>query len=561
MMAGMNKQLTLEEAVSRAVGTGDQIVFSFSHNRAHAAAFEVARQFRDSHCLDLVGTGLIEYAAVLVAAGVVKRMESSFLGTSYPAPAPARVLGEAVADGDGHDPHWTNLTMTLRLMAGALGWPFVPVRSLLGSGLGGGAGRAVLDDPFGSGPVQVIAPLVPDVAFVHGAIADTLGNTVVYGPHGEDLWGAWAARRVVVTAEKVVSPEAFRALGHRPGLPGNRVTWVAEVPYGAHPQALFVWNDDGVRPYAEDYPLRAELRRLARDPSALRAWVEEWIFQGDHDSYLERLGRGRLEALHLAMETTPLPEVAAADLPVSREERAAVVAVRETLERVRSGSHELLFAGIGLSHIAAWAAEELCRRQGLPAMLVAETGLYGFRPAPGDPYLFNPPNTRSSLFHSDFLHTLGVLGGPTANGCLTLLGAGQVDRFGNINSSQSAKGGFLVGSGGANDLVNGNSDCLIVMPAGPGRLVEQLPFVTSPAGHLVAVATEFGLLEPAPESGELEIAAVIAAPEEVAAVTRSFVAACGWPVRVREPLRCLAPPAAAELALLRRFDPERILLG
>lgn len=558
----MNKLVSLSEAVSSSVKPGDQIIFSFSHNRPHAAVFEVARQFRDSHSLDLVGTGLIEYASILYSAGVVRRMQSAFMGNSFPSPAPARVLGEAISSEEGHDPHWTNLTMSLRLMAGAMGWPFVPVRSLMGSGLGNGDGRAVVDDPFGSGPVQVVSPLIPDVAFVHGVIADTLGNTVVYGPDGEDLWGAWAARKVVVTAEKVVSPEEFRRLGHRPGLPGNRVTWVSEVPYGAHPQAVFVWNEDGVRPYAEDYQMRAELRRLSRDPAAMRAWVEEWVFQGNHETYLARLGRDRLEALHLAALADEPEECAVqADIPCSPEECAAVLAMREAVARVENGSHELLFAGIGLSHIAAWAAEDVCHGKGLTAMLVAETGLYGFRPAKGDPYLFNPPNTRSSLFHSDFIHTLGVLGGPTAERCLTLLGAGQMDRKGNINSSMTANGTFLVGSGGANDLVSGNSDYMVVMPAGKGRLVDCLPFKTSPVGRLVAVATDLGLLELSSESGDLEISAVIADPDHVDDVVDALVKVCGWPVAVRKNLRQIVPPTPEELSLLRSFDPERKLLG
>jgi acyl CoA:acetate/3-ketoacid CoA transferase alpha subunit/acyl CoA:acetate/3-ketoacid CoA transferase beta subunit len=560
--ASANKLVSLAEAVKRAVRPGDQVIFSFSHNRPHAAVFEVARQFRDSRSLELVGTGVIEYASVLCAAGAVRRMQSAFLGNSFPSPAPARILAEAVTTEEGHDPHWTNLTVCLRLMAGALGWPFVPVKSLMGSDLGTGAGRAVVEDPFGSGPVQVISALVPDVAFVHGVVADTLGNTVVYGPDGEDLWGAWAARRVVVTAEKVVSPEEFRQLGHRPGLPGHRVAWVAEVPYGAHPQAVFVWNDDGVRPYAEDYPMRAELRRLSRDPAAMRAWVEEWVFGGTHDTYLARLGRERLEALHAAaVAAAPEPVSAPAGQPASPEERAAALAMREAAARVEGGSHELLFAGIGLSHIAAWAAEELCRRKGIPAMLAAETGLYGFRPAKGDPYLFNPPNSRSCLFHTDFIHTLGVLGGPRAERCLVLLGAGQMDRNGNINSSMTDKGGFIVGSGGANDLVSGNSDYMVVMRAGSSRLVERLPFTTSPVGRLVAVATDRGLLEPSPETGDLEITAVMAEPDRMDEATAAFVRECGWPVAVRRDLRRLAPPTSEEVALLRSFDPERKLLG
>ncbi|PLX40374.1 MAG: 3-oxoacid CoA-transferase [Deltaproteobacteria bacterium] len=558
----MNKHVTLADAVRETVTPGAQIIFSFSHNRAHAAAFEVARQFKDTEALELVGTGLIEYASVLASAGAIKRMESAFMGNSYPAPAPAKVLCDMVESGGGHDPNWTNLTLPLRLMAGAFGWPFIPVHSLLGSGLGEGKGRAEIENPFGEGSVGVIAPLVPDVAFVHGAIADTHGNTVVYGPHGEDLWGAWAAKKVVVTAEKVVDPEEFRKLGPRPGFPGHRVTRVVEVPYGAHPQAQFVWNDDGVRPYAEDYEMRSELRRLSRKPDEMRAWVEEWVFGQTHESYLERLGKDYLEELNTAAFMEADSNFTAPDTgPPTPEEVAATVAMREAVSKVVGEGYELLFAGIGLSHIAAWAAEELCRAKGYHPMLVAETGLYGFRPAKGDPYLFNPPNTRSSLFHSDFTHTLGILGGPRSERCLTMLGAGQMDSRGNVNSSWIGGKNFIVGAGGANDLVKGNSDYMVVMPASSRRLIENVDFVTSPVGSLACVATDLGILELSKETGELEIAAVVTPPGKLAEGIEKFRGACGWDVKVKADPRRLNEPEPGELALLRSFDPEKKLLG
>ena len=67
----MSKLTTLAEAVRASVAPGDTVLFSFTHNRSHAAAFEVARQFRDQRCLTLVATGLLEYASILVAAGAV----------------------------------------------------------------------------------------------------------------------------------------------------------------------------------------------------------------------------------------------------------------------------------------------------------------------------------------------------------------------------------------------------------------------------------------------------------------------------------------------------------
>lgn len=553
------KQVSLAQAVREQVKAGDTIHFVFSHNRSHAAVWEVARQFRDQRNLRLVATGLLEYASALCAAGVISHLESAFAGNTYPAPSPSRVLIEYFGKDDASDPNWTNLTMTLRLMAGALGWPFVPTTSLAGSDLAKGSGRAQIKNPFGDGTAMLLAPLCPDVAFVHAALADTDGNAVIYGPDAEELWGAYAARRVVVTAERVVTPDALRALGPRPGLPGHCVTAVVEAPFGAHPQAQFVWNEaDQVQPYAEDYAMRQTLRGLSRNEAAMRAWLEEWVFGLDHAGYLAKLGQQRLAQLH---DMTPPTASPAAFDKVTPQERAAVVAMREAIAAAASGSHDVFFAGIGVSHLAAWAAEASCRQQGLTVDLVAETGMYGFRPYQGDPYLFNYPNAKSSLMHSSFLRMLGALAGPNAQRVLVFLAAAQLDRQGSINSSRAANGQLIVGSGGANDLVNGGSDCLVVMPLLAGRMVDKLPFVTSPARRLRGVATDRGWLTPAHTGGDLQIATVMAEPDQEAQAVRDIQALCDWPIAASLNLQRIDPPTDAELAILRAFDPARVLLS
>lgn len=553
------KLRSLADAVREHVHANDTIHFVFSHNRSHAAVWEVARQFRDRHSLRLVATGLLEYASVLVAAGVVSSLESAFAGNTYPSPSPSRILISHFEKDAQSDPNWTNLTMTLRLMAGALGWPFVPTASLAGSDLEKGAARVQIDNPFGEGKAMLLAPLCPDVAFVHAALADTDGNAVIYGPDAEELWGAYAARRVIVTAERVVSPEQLRALGPRPGLPGHCVSAVVEAPFGAHPQAQFVWNaQDRVEAYAEDYAMRQTMRALSRDATAMRAWVEEWVFGLDHAGYLAKVGHQRLEQLH---DMTP-PKAAEATFDrVTAEELAAVVAMREAIAAATSGSHDVFFAGIGVSHLAAWAAEASCREQGVAVNLVAETGMYGFRPYKGDPYLFNYPNARSSLMHSSFFRMLGALAGPRAERVLVLLAAAQLDRHGSINSSQAANGQLIVGSGGANDLVNGGGDCIVVMPLRAGRLVERLPFVTSPARRLRGVATDRGWLAPATAGGDLQIVAVFAQKGGEAEAAREIQAMCDWPIEIAATLQRLDPPSPAELSALRAFDPARVLLS
>jgi len=557
----MSKLVFLHDAVARSVAPGTTLLFAFTHNRSHAAAFEVARQFRDRRCLTLAATGLLEYANILVAAGTVARLESAFAGSTYPAPTPSRVLQREINANTENDPDWTNLTMTLRLMAGAMGWPFVPTASLAGSGLWYERGRAKVADPFTGAPTTVIAALQPDVTFVHVPLADTLGNAIVHGPDAEESWGVWAAKRVVVTAERVVSPEELRRIGPRTGIPAHRVDFVVEAPFGAHPQGQFVWSDrEGVASYAEDYAFRQTLRSLSRDPVALRGWVEEWVFGSNHSAYLERLGSSRLEGLRQqAVAPTPAtPRDAGA--PASPQERAAVLAMRVAAAEAEAGRAQTFFAGIGLAHLAAWAAERRCRDAGIDVALIAETGMVGFRPIEGDPYLFNRPNAASSLFHNNFVQSLGVLAGPRARTCLAMLAAAQIDARGNINSSRSADGSFIVGSGGANDLGLGAAACLVVMPLMPGRFVETLPFMTTPIRHHAGVATDLGLFA-RDEQGLLQVRGVLCEPGAEAATLAEISVRCGRAFAAGSALERFDPPTPQELATLRRFDPQRAILA
>ncbi|MEO8296993.1 MAG: CoA-transferase [Burkholderiales bacterium] len=557
----MSKLVSLHDAVQRTVSPGATVLFACTHNRSHAAAFEVARQFRDQHSLHLVATGLLEYASVLVAAGAVARLESAFAGGTYPAPAPSKLLQQLVDASADNDNDWTNLTMTLRLMGGAMGWPFVPTHSLHGSGLWREHARARITDPFTGQATTVIQSLQPDVTFVHVPVADTLGNAIVHGPDAEESWGVWAGKRVVVTAERVVSPEELRQLGPRTGIAGHRVDWVVAAPFGAHPQGQFVWSEkEGVASYAEDYAMRQTLRKLCRDPKALREWVEEWVFGTDHAGYLAKLGTQRLEELR-RQAIDPVPAAPRdADAPASPEECAAILAMRVAADEAVAGRAHTLFAGIGLAHLAAWAAELQCREQGVDVTLIAETGMVGFRPISGDPYLFNRPNAASSLFHNGFVQTLGVIAGPGAKGCLAMLAAAQIDAQGNINSSRSTDGKFIVGSGGANDLGCGEAACMVVMPLKAGRFVETLPFTTTPVRHHAGVATDLGLLERGPD-GLLQVAGVTCAPGEEQATLAEINRRCERTFAVSATLRRFDPPTAQELARLRSFDPQRAILA
>ena len=147
-------------------------------------------------------------------------------------------------------------------------------------------------------------------------------------------------------------------------------------------------------------------------------------------------------------------------------------------------------------------------RDGIDVGLTAELGMLGYTPTPADPYIFNQrvfPHTASL---TDAQTVLGmVVGGPgtTVVGCL---GAAQVDREGNLNSTDIPGGPFLVGSGGANDVASRAAACVVVTIAHPQKLVERAGYVTSPGRNVVVVATDLGVLRK--HDGVLRIEAVAA---------------------------------------------------
>jgi acyl CoA:acetate/3-ketoacid CoA transferase beta subunit len=161
---------------------------------------------------------------------------------------------------------------------------------------------------------------------------------------------------------------------------------------------------------------------------------------------------------------------------------------------------------------------------------------------------------------ADARTVLGMLvGGPTTTtiGCL---GAAQVDRAGNLNSTQLSPERFLVGSGGGNDVASRAAECLAVTLLRPGRTPERVGYVTGPGERVRTVVTDLGVLRKA-DGDELRLAAVPAGSEPVAERVRRAVQACGWPLDTEREVGELAPVSAAEVAVLRGWDRHRWFLA
>jgi len=248
-----------------------------------------------------------------------------------------------------------------------------------------------------------------------------------------------------------------------------------------------------------------------------------------------------------------------AELAPSKWELAAAYGVRELESVTEACNADAVLAGAGVANLAAWVAVARARAQGRTLELTAELGLWGYTPTPADPYIFNHRVFPGSPMLADASTVLGMVVGGPGTRTVACLGAAQVDRDGNLNSTLIPGGPFLVGSGGANDVASRAEACVVVALARPDRLVERVGFVTSPGGRVTSVVTDLGVLRRI--DGTLQVAAVPSGPGPMADRVRALVDGCGWDVAVARSVSELAPVMTDEVLALRRYDPERLFLS
>jgi acyl CoA:acetate/3-ketoacid CoA transferase alpha subunit/acyl CoA:acetate/3-ketoacid CoA transferase beta subunit len=572
---GPDKVTTLEEAIGRHVSAGDTVYLGTAHGRANSLTRELTRQWwgrRPGFTLAAVGMGSPWTA--LIHGGLVRRAITTFLGEGYPFPAPQALISRAVLEGRLEVQNWSMLTFPLRLLAGAMGVPFLTTRSLLGSSMEEDNARSgdfiAADDPFGSeGRVGYVKALVPDVALIHGWAADRAGNLILAPPLNESLYGAMAARRgAVVTVERVVATEFIRRHAPLVKLPGQYVQAVVETPHGAHPGGMYGMNIPELEGYAEDLDWILECRKAFRKPETADAWIKEWILDvPTHEVYLAKLGYARIMAIKGRAQTDAwVSELEALSdrLPVgpavNGSERMVVAAARLLAEKARERGYRTFLAGIGNSNLAAWLAAYELKRDGVDVELMAEAGLVGYLPRPAEPFVFSFRNFPSCKMLTDILHVMGIFMGGRHNQCLGSLAAGQIDKHGNINSTIIPGASYITGSGGANDITSSAREVVVCLQQSPGRFVDKVPYITAPGRAVRTVVSDLGVYEKAAEHEELRLTGIFDDRPEDEAV-QAARAACGWNLEVAPRLRRFTPATEEELAMIRLFDPRRYFLG
>jgi len=153
-----------------------------------------------------------------------------------------------------------------------------------------------------------------------------------------------------------------------------------------------------------------------------------------------------------------------------------VAASREIVRAVRERGYRSILCGLGAAHLAAWLAESRLRAEGITVTLLTEVGAAGIRPLPGDPFLFALRNAPTAPMIADTLTVMGMFVGDERARCLGVFGAAQVDRQGNLNTTRLPDGGFLMGSGGANDVASTAQEAIVVARQSRARFVERVNY-------------------------------------------------------------------------------------
>ncbi len=563
-----SKLLPLKEAVRRCLKPEMKLHLAGGIGGPSAVICEIIRQYYGTTPdFVLIQSTLSGHALNLLHCNLVKKLIFSVCADISTSGRPSKIMQKVWAEKRVKLENWSLLSLQQGLMAGALGVSFMPTRSIARSSmaLDNKESFREIDDPFGGGAkTGIVKAINPDISIVHGCVADEQGNTILAVPYGDDLWGPLASSDgVLVTVEKIVPADFIKKYAALVKIPGHIVKAVSVAPLGLHPFSMANPGISGFNAYQADTEFLEDLHQAFSDSQNLDAWIKEWVIDcATPKDYLNKLGSGRVKALKqittrgaerhdFPVTSTPTPEP-----EYKPEEMMLIVAAREITRSMLEAKHRTILMGAGSRSIAVLLAYYQLEARGYELELITGNGQIGYEPQPAELALQSVAGVSSSKMLTDTITAQGVFVGGRNNKCLSVLGAGQIDRNGNLNSTTTAEGQFLVGSGGANDAANAR-EVIVILNQSKDRFPLSLPYVTCPGDRVTKVVSTMGVFTKAMGKAELHLAACLPASELPSLEDRikRVQDNCGWPLKLADKVEEVAKPTPDELKLLRWLVP------
>ncbi len=324
----VTKLVRMREAIASLVPDGCSVAMGLQLEQMipFAAAHEIIRQKRRG--LTLIGPIFDIFADQMIGAGCVERVIAAWVGNVMM--GSAYNFRRGVESGRVKVTNMTNYSISLALQAAAMGVPFLPTRTALGSDVAkGNEFFKEIQDPFyssvesptqaktglewatpangapGECPTQAnsglewatklhaVKALAPDVAIAHVHRADRDGNAHCWGNFGVMIEAVRAAKKVIIVAEEIVEPEVIASDPNRTVVPGFLVSAVVECRWGAHPSPV-----QGC--YKRDDAYFGQYHEQTKTPEDFERWAERWVYsREDRADYMNLLGACRAESLEV----------------------------------------------------------------------------------------------------------------------------------------------------------------------------------------------------------------------------------------------------------------------
>jgi glutaconate CoA-transferase subunit A len=289
-----NKLIPLADAVRRFAFNGMQYASGAAlpvGSDAIAFGRELVRQnIGDLHAIFHANTQQLN---LLCAVGAVIKAECGYTGLE--GFGFANGLRRSVESGQVVLEDYSNLAMAVRLLAGAMNWPFAPATVNIGSDVERRSAFApdespaqskipMIQDPFTGRPLGAFSPLKPDLAAIHVPLADPAGNAIMLGTEWSRFELSRAAKRVILIADNIVDTACMRQFPNLVRIPDLLVEAVVWWPFAAWPQA-----SPGV--YDGDEAHMKLMNQMLGSEDGTREYVERFVTPaGQRESYLELIG-------------------------------------------------------------------------------------------------------------------------------------------------------------------------------------------------------------------------------------------------------------------------------
>lgn len=297
----IDKRMTEAEAIDRFVHDGDYLGTELygTVRCPMSLVNEVVRQGKKD--LRIAGQGVLELD-MLLAASLVRELDITYIGLEVY--GVSNVLRREVESGRIINcVEWSNAAFALRFKATAMGVPFVPLRSMLGTDTLLYSSAKVVECPFTGYPICLVPALILDVGLIHVHRADKYGNAQIDGITGFAAEMARASKRLIISAEQIVDTEHFRRQPDRTIIPYYLVDAVVHAPFASHPgEMCYV--------HTRDEAQIKEWVEASTRPETTQAYLEKYIYTvKNHAEYLEKIGPDQLETLRIKGESDGQPRI------------------------------------------------------------------------------------------------------------------------------------------------------------------------------------------------------------------------------------------------------------